>query len=63
MTVPLEYLRATDNFFTFLQEARDAASLITTHQAYTMTQGVLQTFRRHLDALPRCYRSVCVPCS
>jgi uncharacterized protein (DUF2267 family) len=49
MTVPLEYLRATDIFFTFLQDAREAASLVTTNQAYTMTQGVLQTFRRRLD--------------
>jgi uncharacterized protein (DUF2267 family) len=32
-----------------LLDARDAAGLGTTHQAYTMVQGVFQTFRRRLD--------------
>lgn len=49
MPVPPQYQRATDDFFAFLVDARDAASLQTTHQAYTMVQGVLQTFRRRLS--------------
>lgn len=49
MPVPAEYQRATDHFFAFLVDARDAASLQTTNQSYTMVQGVLQTFRRRLS--------------
>jgi uncharacterized protein (DUF2267 family) len=49
MTVPSEYLRATDHFSAFLLDARDMAGLVSTHQAYTMVQGVLQTFRRRLE--------------
>jgi uncharacterized protein (DUF2267 family) len=49
MTVPSEYLRATDHFSAFLLDARDMAGLGSTHQAYTMVQGVLQTFRRRLE--------------
>ena len=49
MPVPREYQRATDEFQAFLASARDAAALGSTHQAYTMTQGVLQTFRRRLE--------------
>ena len=48
MPVPSEYQRATDDFYKFLV-ARDTSGLGSTHQAYTMTQGVLQTFRRRLD--------------
>lgn len=33
----------------FLLDARDTAGLGSTHQAYTMVQGVLQTFRRRLE--------------
>ncbi len=50
MPVPAEYARASDQFYDFLVDARDAADLGTTHQAYTMVQGVLQVFRRRLDA-------------
>ena len=49
MPVPPQYQRASDNFFAFLADARDEASLQTTNQAYTMVQGVLQTFRRRLS--------------
>jgi uncharacterized protein (DUF2267 family) len=48
MTIPVEYQRATDQFNQFLRDARDAADLVTINQAYTMAQGVLQTFRRRL---------------
>jgi uncharacterized protein (DUF2267 family) len=47
--VPSEYQRATVDFYQFLADARDAASLTTTNQAYTMAQGVLQVFRRRLE--------------
>lgn len=49
MTVPAEYQRATDHFYTFLVDARDTSGLGSTHQTYTMVQGVLQAFRRRLD--------------
>ena len=49
MPVPPEYQRARDDFYNFLLDARDTAGLGTTHQGYTMVQGVFQTFRRRLD--------------
>ena len=49
MPIPQEYQRATDYFYEFLLDARDTAGLGSTHQTYTMVQGVLQTFRRRLD--------------
>jgi uncharacterized protein (DUF2267 family) len=49
MPVPAQYQRATDDFYAFLVDARDQASLQTTNQSYTMVQGVLQTFRRRLS--------------
>lgn len=49
MTVPAEYQRARDHLYAFLEDARDTAGLGSTHQAYTMVQGVLQAFRRRLD--------------
>ena len=49
MPVPSEYARASDQFYSLLVDARDAAGLGSTHQAYTMLQGVLQVFRRRLD--------------
>jgi uncharacterized protein (DUF2267 family) len=49
MPVPSEYQRATDDFYKLLIDARDAAGLTTTSQAYTMVQGVFQTFRRRLQ--------------
>jgi uncharacterized protein (DUF2267 family) len=49
VTVPSEYARATADFYQFLADARDAAGLTTTNQAYTMVQGVLRVFRRRLE--------------
>ncbi len=49
MPVPAEYARASEQFYSLLVDARDAAGLGSTHQAYTMLQGVLQVFRRRLD--------------
>lgn len=49
MPIPAEYQRATDDFYKVLLDARDMAELGSTHQTYTMVQGVLQTFRRRLD--------------
>ena len=49
MPVPQEYQRATDIFYSFLIDARDTSGLGSTHQTYTMVQGVLQTFRRRLS--------------
>jgi len=46
--VPPEYERASAKFYEFLTAARDLADLQTTHQAYTMTEGVLLAFRRRL---------------
>lgn len=48
MPVPPEYERASAKFTEFLLAAREAGDLTTTHQAYTMVQGVLQAFRRRL---------------
>jgi uncharacterized protein (DUF2267 family) len=49
MSVPAEYSRATDHFIQFLVDLRDSSGLVSTHQAYTMVQRVLQTFRQGLD--------------
>lgn len=49
MPVPAEYQRATDDFYKFLTDVRDTAGFGSTHQAYTMVQGVLQAFRRRLN--------------
>jgi uncharacterized protein (DUF2267 family) len=47
--VPNQYQLASQQFSEFLTDVRDTAGLTSTHQAFTMTQGVLQTFRRRLD--------------
>jgi uncharacterized protein (DUF2267 family) len=49
MPVPPEYQRASQDFTKFLLDARETSGLTTTHQVYTMVQGVLQVFRRRLD--------------
>lgn len=49
MPVPTKYQRATDDFYQLLMDARDAAGLVTTNQAYTMVQGVFQVFRRRAE--------------
>ncbi len=50
MPVPAEYERASARFYDFLVDARDLAGLWSTHASYTMTQGVLQVFRRRITA-------------
>ena len=49
MPVPVEYKRASMDFERFMVDARDISGLATTHQTYTMVQGVFQAFRRRLD--------------
>ncbi len=49
MPIPAEYQRATEHFYKFLLDVREMSDLGSTHQAYTMAQGVLQAFRRRLD--------------
>lgn len=49
MPVPAEYQRATDNFYQFLEDAKEVSGLTSTHATYTMVQGVLQAFRRRLS--------------
>jgi len=47
--VPLKYNNATSEFMRFLDDARDAAGLVSANQAFTMTEGVLRAFRDRLD--------------
>lgn len=49
MPVPTEYSHATEHFYEYFVDTRDTSGLVSTHQAYTMTQGVLQAFRRRLE--------------
>lgn len=49
MPVPSEDQRASQDFYKFLQDARETSGLATTHQVYTMVQGVLQVFHRRLN--------------
>ena len=49
MPVPPEYQRASQAFTKFLLDARETSDLVTTHQAYTMVQALLQVFRRRLE--------------
>lgn len=69
MTVPREYVEASERFGRFLEDLRDGAFLSTTNQAYTVAQGVLLAFRRRLDvrevalfanALPAVLRAIFV---
>ncbi len=69
MPLPAHYEHASDHFFRFLDDARERAELCSTHLSYTMTQCVLQTFRRRLstqqaidfaNALPICLRALFV---
>jgi len=48
MPIPMELSHASDAFDRFLAEAGDQSGLTTRNQTYTMTQGVLLTFRRRL---------------
>jgi len=49
MPIPAEYQRARDQFYEFLVDARETAGLGSSHQTYTMVQGVFQAFRRRLE--------------
>ena len=49
MPVPAEYQRIKDHLYDFLLDVRDIAELGSTHQAYTMSQGVFQVFRRRIS--------------
>ena len=49
MTVPSQYEFASRDFTRFLVDAREISGLTSTHQAYTMVEGVLRAFRRRLD--------------
>lgn len=48
MPVPHEYQRCRDHLYAYLRDAAETAGVETSHRAYTMTQGVLQAFRRRL---------------
>lgn len=69
MPMPMEYRQASRDFDAFMEDLRDTSMLTTTHQAYTMLQGVLQVFRRRLtvqqalrfaDVLPPVLRAIFV---
>lgn len=69
MTVPTEIELASLNFSRFLIDAREISGLTSTHQAYTMVEGVLRAFRRRLkvrdavafaDVLPPLLRAMFV---
>jgi uncharacterized protein (DUF2267 family) len=49
MPVPNEYQRIGDQLYAFLTKARDQAGLGSTHQSYTMAQGVFRAFRSRLS--------------
>lgn len=49
MPVPIEYKTASRDFVEFLTDVRKEAGLWSTHAAYTMVQGVFQTFRRRIS--------------
>ena len=49
MPYPQEYQIATLKFQDFLRDVKDIAFLGSGHMAYTMTQSVLQVFRRRLS--------------
>lgn len=54
MTVPQEYLRASEDFDELILDVRDTCMLPTRHQAYHTLRAVLHVFRSHLtveDAL------------
>ena len=69
MPMPMEYSQASRDFDSFMEDLRGTSMLATTHQAYTMLQGVLQVFRRRLtvqqalrfaDVLPPVLRAIFV---
>jgi uncharacterized protein (DUF2267 family) len=69
MPMPMEYRQASRDFDAFMEDLRDISMLQTTHQSYTMLQGVFQVFRRRLttkqalafaDTLPPVLRALFV---
>ncbi|NML73428.1 DUF2267 domain-containing protein [Rhizobium sp. S-51] len=69
MPMPMEYRQASRDFDAFMEDLRDTSMLQTTHQCYTMLQGVFQVFRRRLttkqalafaDTLPPVLRALFV---
>lgn len=69
MPMPFAYETASADFERFLAAAIESSGLTTRNQAYTMTQGVLQAFRRRLairdaarfaDVLPPVVRAIFV---
>jgi len=69
VTVPIDYKQASADFDAFMLDLRDQLDLQTTHQAWGVLLGVLDTFRRRLDtsealafakALPPLLRAVFV---
>jgi uncharacterized protein (DUF2267 family) len=48
MPMPFALETASEDFERFLADAMESSGLTTRNQAYTMTQGVLQVFRRRL---------------
>ena len=48
MPYPAEYQRASDDFQNFLTKLKAPANLGSSHQVYTMVQGVLLSFRCRL---------------
>ncbi|MGD9658159.1 MAG: DUF2267 domain-containing protein [Methylocystis sp.] len=49
MPIPMDIQHASEQFEAFLADARERSGLATRNQTYTMTQGVLQAFRRRLS--------------
>lgn len=49
MTVPIDYRRASADFERFMLDLREALDLQTTHQAWGVLLGVLDTFGRRLS--------------
>ncbi|MDH5728475.1 MAG: DUF2267 domain-containing protein [Gammaproteobacteria bacterium] len=49
MPVPAQYYHASEQFEKFMLDARDASGFKTTHMAWNMVVGVLQTFRRRIS--------------
>ena len=49
MPFPLEYARASEEFYAFMEAVKRAADFHSLHVTYTMVQGVLQVFRRRVS--------------
>ena len=49
MPITMDIQHASEEFEAFLADAHDRSGLATRNQTYTMTQGVLQAFRRRLS--------------